>query len=158
MWRRYDDVTVDERFVVISRYHPVILLWPTLSAGFVVWAGYQISVTELFIFISNSVIVGVQVIALSVLVWSILSWWTTELLLTDKRLIHSPGPLPGRSYMVPLSALTQVRYARPPVGRFLGWGTLFLDTSGDDLPRYRVDFAPEIVAFYQTIAYLVLEK
>jgi uncharacterized membrane protein YdbT with pleckstrin-like domain len=66
--------------------------------------------------------------------WSLvpfLRWWTTRLLLTDRRIVVQQGILSRTGREVPLHRVNDVSYERTLLERLLGCGTLVVESGGE---------------------------
>lgn len=80
------------------------------------------------------------------LVEDLADWYTDRLVVTDKRIYRLHGVLTRHSPSIALTAIAYIDAAVPPVGRFLHYGTLRLDSVAQrDAPLSRFDLIPEVV-------------
>lgn len=76
-------------------------------------------------------------------------WASTNLVLTDDRLLHRRGLLVKESLEIPLDRVHAVRHRRTVLGRLLRYGELVVET-GDD--RHRFHPVPRPVAVHHEIS------
>jgi hypothetical protein len=144
----------DERTVLIVRPHIAVLgadggkaLAAVALAGVLtpIMGGSQIS--DVF-----------WVIALYFLLrlgWALLEWINDQIVITDKRIFELSGVITRNVASMPLRMLTDVTYRRTLGGRILGYGTLVVESAGQDQALSRIEYLPEPDRVYRTITSLV---
>jgi uncharacterized membrane protein YdbT with pleckstrin-like domain len=73
----------------------------------------------------------------------VLRWFTTHLVVTDRRVLVREGILTREGVDVPLSRITGVRSSRSAVESLLGCGTLVVDTAADE--PLEIEDVPDVV-------------
>lgn len=87
--------------------------------------------------------------------WQVLEWANDHFVVTDKRIFELSGVLTRNVASMPLGKLTDLTYRRSVPGRLLGYGTLIVETAGQDQALSRINFLPEPDRVYRTISTLV---
>lgn len=135
-----------EEVALIVRPHPVVLwksiLWPL--AGIALFAAF----TDTFVFwlmLATFVKFG----------WSVGQWWVDRFVLTTDRILSLSGILNKKVVSMPLAKITDLTYERSLGGRVLGYGSLDLESAGQQ-GLERIDFLPDPDYFYRAVMSLAL--
>ncbi len=141
-----------ERVVVATRQHWAKLLEPvaTTLAGFLLVSWVSGSADAAF----GPVTLGLWWIWFAVvarLVWRLLEWRNEWFVATDKRLLMTYGLITHKVAMMPLRKVTDMNYARSPVGRVLGYGQFLLESAGQDQAMRKIDWLPDPDNAYRRI-------
>jgi len=138
-----------ERVVAVINYHPVTLL-PQLAgsiAAFLVglWAS------------ADGQAWGTVVVLAAIVffIGAFLDYRLQKLILTDKRLMEVKGVVTRTVSNMKLSALTDLRYERSVPGLLFGWGTMIVETAGQNQALSRVPYVPNPDRFYGNVARLI---
>jgi Bacterial PH domain len=83
--------------------------------------------------------------------WTLCSWHVSWFIATNKRLILIYGLVTRKVAMMPLSKVTDMSYARSPLGQLLGYGTFTLESAGQDQALQRISFVRDPDSTYRTI-------
>lgn len=86
--------------------------------------------------------------------WNVLEWSNDHFVITDKRIFELSGVLTRNVASLPLGKLTDLTYRRTVGGRLLGYGTLIVETAGQDQALSRIEYLPEPDRVYRTISTL----
>ena len=97
----------------------------------------------------------IYVAALLYLAWQVITWWLTNLVVTDHRIFEVSGLLSRNVASMPLSKMTDITYHRTLTGRILGYGELILESAGQEQALSRITHLPEPLQFYRTVTLLV---
>ncbi|MDQ3752276.1 MAG: PH domain-containing protein [Actinomycetota bacterium] len=97
----------------------------------------------------------IYVAALLYLAWQVITWWLTNLVVTDHRIFEVSGLLSRNVASMPLSKMTDITYHRTLAGRILGYGELILESAGQEQALSRITHLPEPLQFYRTVTLLV---
>ncbi|CAO5154025.1 YdbS-like PH domain-containing protein [Frankia sp. AiPs1] len=91
----------------------------------------------------------VAVAAVVRLLWRLLDWHLTVLLITSSRIMRVSGIVSRRVQSMPLSKITDLSYTLDPNGRLLGYGTFAMETEGDHKHALeKVEHVPHPDRFY----------
>ena len=137
-----------ERVVKVTNYHPIVM-WRhalgSLAALFLgIWASAQ---GEGY---GTVLILG----SLVYLIGAFFDYRLQKLVLTDKRLFEVKGIITRTVSTMKLSALTDLRYERSIPGLLLNWGTMIVETAGQNQALSRVHYVPSPDAFYSNVVRL----
>lgn len=103
-------------------------------------------------------IIGLVLIAaLLRFLWEVVKWWRTTITVSDKRLFILSGVFTRRLSMLPLSKVTDMTLVQPLPGRFLGYGSIIVESAGQNQALSDVHFIPNAMDFYQLIAGMVFD-
>jgi uncharacterized membrane protein YdbT with pleckstrin-like domain len=144
-----------ERRVIRVRYH---------------WASVWKDLTQTALFVL--VLVGVQrylqgsvlidnitfyLALVAVLRFTVLTilWWTERIVVTDKRVMLSQGLITHNLGMMPLSKVTDLTFQRSLAGRMLGYGTVVIESAGQNQAFERIKYVPRPEEVYEAISELV---
>jgi membrane protein YdbS with pleckstrin-like domain len=89
------------------------------------------------------------------LVWRVFEWREDWFVVTDRRLLMRNGLITRRVAMMPLIKVTDMSYARPPVGRLLGYGEIVIESAGHDQALRKITYLPDPDELYLEIAELL---
>jgi membrane protein YdbS with pleckstrin-like domain len=89
------------------------------------------------------------------LAWLALEWREDWFVVTDRRLLVRSGLITRRVSMMPLIKVTDLSFARPPVGRLLGYGEFVIESAGQDQVLRRIRHVPNPDALYLEICDLL---
>jgi uncharacterized membrane protein YdbT with pleckstrin-like domain len=79
-------------------------------------------------------------------------WWIERIVITDKRVMLAQGFLVHKIAMMPLSKVTDLTVDRTVMGRMLGYGTIVLESAGQDQALSKVEFVPQPETIYLDIS------
>jgi uncharacterized membrane protein YdbT with pleckstrin-like domain len=138
------------------RRHPASLMQPIAAAfGGLVLAG---AVTS---WIGGS---GVTMVlwwawlaVLGWLAWRIIAWTMTYFVITEYRVTLISGVLNRRVAMMPLTKVSDITLDRSLLGRILGYGTIVLESTGQDQALRNVIFMPFPEQLYLDISAMISE-
>jgi hypothetical protein len=135
-----------EEVALVVRPHPVVLwkavLWPL--GGIALFAAF----TNKFVFI-------LSLVALAHFGWAAGQWWVDRFVLTTDRILSLSGILSKKVVSMPLAKITDLTYERSLGGRLLGYGSLDLESAGQQ-GLERIDFLPDPDYFYRAVMSLAL--
>ena len=89
------------------------------------------------------------------LVWRALEWREDWFVVTDRRLLVRSGLLTRRVSMMPLIKVTDLSFARSPIGRMLGYGEIVIESAGQDQVLRRIRHLPDPDGLYLQICDLL---
>jgi membrane protein YdbS with pleckstrin-like domain len=72
----------------------------------------------------------------------VILWWIERLVVTDKRVLLAEGIITHKVGMMPLSKVTDLTFKRTLLGRFLGYGTLVVESAGQIQALNEIDYLP----------------
>jgi uncharacterized membrane protein YdbT with pleckstrin-like domain len=130
----------DETVVLMTRLHPIIYLhtaWYLIVVIVLFIASYQVSSVEIHTIL--------QVAALIFVLFAAVAWlragirqWTTELAVTDRRVIYKAGLLSRHTLEMNRSKIESVDVDQSLLGRFLNFGTIVVRGTGGSLEPIRL--------------------
>lgn len=83
--------------------------------------------------------------------WKALEWRNEWFVATDKRLLMTYGLITHKVAMMPLRKVTDMNYARSPLGRVLGYGQFIMESAGQDQAMREINWVPEPDDTYRRI-------
>ncbi|WP_068399292.1 PH domain-containing protein [Kribbia dieselivorans] len=89
--------------------------------------------------------------ALGYLLWCLLEWRSTVIVVTNKRILKLHGLIDRRASMMPMAKVTDMTYHRSILGRILGFGKFVLESAGQDQALRDIDHVPHPDASYRAI-------
>jgi uncharacterized membrane protein YdbT with pleckstrin-like domain len=144
----------DERTVMIVRPHIAILSLMAIKVSIAVLVAVMVSPVSGASGLSNIVWV-VALYYILRLAWQVLEWINVNVVITDRRIFQLSGVFTRNVASMPLNKLTDLTYRRTLPGRMLGYGTLIVETAGQDQALSEIDYLPEPDRVYRTISSLV---
>ena len=140
----------EEQTVTIRRHPAMLLRYLCESFGALILAGVLTAV------ISNATAVTVVwvlwLMVVSRLAFKVFEWSDEFFAVTKVRVILVHGLVTRRVDMMPLSKVTDLTVNRSIMGRMLGYGTLVLESAGQDQALSTVEYVPEPEAIYLEIS------
>ena len=82
-------------------------------------------------------------------------WWIERIVITDKRVMRSEGFINHKVGMMPLTKVTDLSFDRSLGGRMLGYGTLMVESAGQDQAFREIDYIPRPEEVYEALSELV---
>jgi membrane protein YdbS with pleckstrin-like domain len=145
-----------ERRVVAVRRHWSRLAEPFLSAlGGLVLLMWLDQVLPPRLPLARDVLLAGWVVVMARLTWRVLEWRADWFVVTDRRLLLRTGIVTRRVAMMPLIKVTDMSYARPPVGRLLGYGEIVIESAGQDQALRRIRHLPRPDELYLEVCELL---
>jgi uncharacterized membrane protein YdbT with pleckstrin-like domain len=140
----------EEQTVVIRRHPAMLLRYVLESFGALVLAGVLTAV------VSNSTVVSViwvvWLMVVSRLAFKVFEWSDEFFAVTGVRVMLVHGIVTRRVDMMPLKKITDLTVDRSILGRMLGYGTIVLESAGQDQALSKVEYCPEPEAVYLEIS------
>lgn len=82
-------------------------------------------------------------------------WWIERIVITDKRVMLAQGLVVHKVAMMPLAKVTDITFRRSLGGRLLGYGTLIVESAGQDQGLDRIDYMPHPEEVYEALSELI---
>jgi uncharacterized membrane protein YdbT with pleckstrin-like domain len=140
----------EEQTVTIRRHPAMLLRYLAESLGALILAGVLTAV------IANSTAITIVwvlwLMVVSRLAFKVFEWSDEFFAVTKVRVILVHGLVTRRVDMMPLSKVTDLTVNRTIMGRMLGYGTLVLESAGQDQALSTVEYIPEPEAIYLEIS------
>jgi uncharacterized membrane protein YdbT with pleckstrin-like domain len=141
---------MDDDSVMIRRHPAVLLRNVAETLGALILAGVLTSVVS-----QSTVVTVIWVGFLAVasrLAFAVFEWSDEFFAVTKVRVMLVHGIIVRRVDMMPLTKVTDLTVDRSILGRMLGYGTIVLESAGQEQALSRVDFVPEPEAIYLDIS------
>jgi uncharacterized membrane protein YdbT with pleckstrin-like domain len=140
----------EEQTVTIRRHPAMLLRYLLESFGALILAGVLTAV------ISGATAVTVVwvlwLMVVSRLAFKVFEWSDEFFAVTNVRVMLVHGIVTRRVDMMPLSKVTDLTVDRTIMGRMLGYGTIVLESAGQDQALSKVEFVPEPETIYLDIS------
>jgi membrane protein YdbS with pleckstrin-like domain len=140
----------EEQTVTIRRHPAVLLRYVAESLGGLILAGVLTGVIS-----NGTAITVVWLLWLAVLgrlAFMVFEWSDEFFAVTGVRVMLVHGIVTRRVDMMPLTKITDLTVNRSVMGRLLGYGTIVLESAGQDQALSSVAFVPEPEAIYLEIS------
>ena len=154
--RRY--LAHGEEIVVALRKHPAVLLGPLLVAvgamlaaaalGFVSSPGDG---SDFFDTVFGLIALG----ATARFGWKLALWWADRIYITSSRVFEVSGVFTRRVASMPLQRVTDMTYSRSIPARMLGFGSLHLESAGQQQGLTELDHLPKPDDVYRRLTSLM---
>ncbi|HJE58305.1 MAG TPA: PH domain-containing protein [Nocardiopsis listeri] len=146
-----------EQDVVTIRRHPAVLIGPVaIVLAALILAGI-LSQT-----IGSGVVLAViwwlWLLVLVWFVWRVAEWSVDYFVITSARLLLTTGLITRQVNMMPLGKVTDMRFERTLLGRFLGYGTFVMESAGQDQALSKIDFIPYPEQLYLEVVGLIFKE
>ncbi|MBR8741409.1 PH domain-containing protein [Nocardiopsis sp. MG754419] len=150
-----------EQDVVTIRRHPAVLIGPVaIVLAALILAGI-LSQTIGSGPSGGAVLAVIWWLWLLVLVWfvwRVAEWSVDYFVITSARLLLTTGLITRQVNMMPLGKVTDMRFERTLLGRFLGYGTFVMESAGQDQALSRIDFIPYPEQLYLEVVGLIFKE
>lgn len=149
-----------EQDVVTIRRHPAVLIGPVGAVlGALIFAGILSNLP--FATESSATLAIIWWLWLLVLVWfvwRVAEWSVDYFVITSARLLLTTGLITRQVNMMPLGKVTDMRFERTLLGRFLGYGTFVMESAGQDQALSRIAFIPYPEQLYLEVVGLIFKE
>lgn len=149
----------DERIVIELRPHWLELIVPTVVLIVAAVIAGALAVLTPDWSIQPWVQLTIGVIALIIVlrwsVWQYLVWWLTQYTVTNRRLIIRSGVIARKGHDLPLQRINDVAFEQTWWERFLGCGTLQVESAGE-LGQLRLRDIPHVEDVQRDLYELVM--
>jgi membrane protein YdbS with pleckstrin-like domain len=142
---------MDEESVMIRRHPAMLLRYVGESLGALILAGVLTSVASHHPTALTVIWVGFLAVA-SRLAFKVFEWSDEFFAVTKVRVMLVHGLVTRRVDMMPLSKVTDLTVDRSIMGRMLGYGTIVLESAGQEQALSKVEYVPEPETIYLDIS------
>jgi uncharacterized membrane protein YdbT with pleckstrin-like domain len=144
-----------ERRVIRVRYH-----WASIWKDLTQTALFVLLMVVIERYLPDGVLVDnvtFYLALVAVLRFTVLTvlWWTERIVVTDKRVMLSKGIITHNLGMMPLSKVTDLTFQRTLGGRMLGYGTLLVESAGQNQAFEKIKYVPRPEEVYEAVSELV---
>ncbi|GAB3446662.1 hypothetical protein GCM10027570_18330 [Streptomonospora sediminis] len=147
-----------EQDVVTIRRHPAVLIGPVAAVlGSLIFAGILSNTPIAGSATALAVIWWVWLLILVWFVWRVAEWSVDYFVITSQRLLLTQGLITRQVNMMPLGKVTDMRFERTILGRFLGYGTFVMESAGQDQALSRIHFVPYPEQLYLEVVGLIFK-
>ncbi|WP_017604057.1 PH domain-containing protein [Nocardiopsis alkaliphila] len=91
-------------------------------------------------------------------VWRVAEWSVDYFVITSARLLLTQGLITRQVNMMPLGKVTDMRFERTLLGRFLGYGTFVMESAGQDQALSKIAFIPYPEQLYLEVVGLIFKE
>jgi Bacterial PH domain len=151
-------LALDERKICEVRRHAALLLGPALQAlAVIVAAGVLGAVVsprsgdDLI----DTILGLIALFFLARFVWTVVQWWMTRIIVTDRRILEVSGVVSRRVASMPLPQVTDTTYHRSIGGRLFGYGDLVVESPGRHPGLSHIAYVPHPDDFYRIVMSLM---
>lgn len=147
-----------EEVVLALRKHISVLLGPLAVALLALLAatalGFVTSPGDGSDFI-DTVLGIVALLAMARFLWKVAQWYVDRVYITSTRVFEVSGVFTRRVASMPLQRVTDLTYSRTIPARLLGYGTLTLESAGQQQGLTELDHLPKPDDIYRTLTSLM---
>lgn len=152
-----EHLTVGEEIRLAARAHWFVLVRPFLLA-------VVVTVLSVLILVKAPTRIGsnlpVFLLAAIVLVWVRFGWrvivrWHDMFVATDKRILKYQGIFVTDVPMMRMSKVTDMRFTRSVCGEIFGYGTIVIESAGQDQAIREVTYLPDPVENYRRLCEVI---
>lgn len=131
-----------ELVVIETRHHPIVLAAPIAAAlgGFLV--ALVLSTTILTVEAGRWAVWLLWFLILGWAVWKFVNYRATHFVMTELRLVLYTGVFTVRVGMMPMPKVTDHLTEQTMTGKWLNYGTIIVESAGQDQALRRVDYLP----------------
>ena len=91
-------------------------------------------------------------------VWRVAEWSVDYFVITSARLLLTTGLITRQVNMMPLGKVTDMRFERTLIGRFLGYGTFVMESAGQDQALSKIAYIPYPEQLYLEVVGLIFKE
>jgi hypothetical protein len=152
-----DHLTVGEEIRLAARQHWAVLVKPAAIA-------VAVTAFAILVFVKSPARLGgtlpVVLIGITVYAWLVLGWRALVrhhdlFIATDKRVLKYQKIIVTNVPMMRMSKVTDLRFTRSFWGEILGYGTIVIESAGQDQAIRDIDFLPDPVENYQRLCEVI---
>ena len=151
-------LALDERKICEVRRHPALLLLSVLKTlALIVAAGALGAVVSPSRGddVIDTILGLIALIFVVRLAWTVVQWWVTRIIVTDRRILEISGLVSRRVASMPLPQVTDTTYHRSIAGRLFGYGDLVVESPGSHPGLSRIGYVPQPDDFYRLVMSLM---
>jgi uncharacterized membrane protein YdbT with pleckstrin-like domain len=144
-----------ERRVIRVRYH-----WASIWKDLTQTGLFLLAMVVLERYLPDGVLIDnitfyLALVAVLRFTVKVILWWTERIVVTDKRVMLSKGIITHNLGMMPLGKVTDLTFQRSLGGRVLGYGTVIVESAGQNQAFERIKYVPRPEEVYEAISELV---
>jgi uncharacterized membrane protein YdbT with pleckstrin-like domain len=144
-----------ERRVIRVRYH-----WASIWKDLVQTGLFVLVMVVLESYLPSGVLIDnvtfyLALVAVLRFTVKVILWWTERIVVTDKRVMLSKGIITHNLGMMPLAKVTDLTFQRTLGGRMLGYGTIVVESAGQNQAFERIKYVPRPEEVYEAVSELV---
>lgn len=147
-----------EEILITFHKHPAVLLGPLALLCLAMLAaavlGFVTSPGDGNDFI-DTIFGAVALVAAGRLAWKLVQWWADRVYVTPTRIFEVSGVFTRKVASMPLGRVTDMTYNRTILGRLLGYGSLILESPGQQQGLNVIDHLPKPDDVYRRLTSLV---
>lgn len=148
-----------EQDVVTIRRHPAVLIGPIAAVlGALIIAGILSNTPLANSPASLAILWWLWLLVLVWFVWQVAEWSVNYFVITSARLLLTTGLVTRQVNMMPLGKVTDMRFERTLLGRFLGYGTFVMESAGQDQALSKISFIPYPEQLYLEVVGLIFKE
>jgi uncharacterized membrane protein YdbT with pleckstrin-like domain len=154
----YKHLLPHERQVITVRFHPAVLIRPTIEilGGLAVAALVSATIAH-----GNIIVILIVWLAWLILVARFLInfflWLESFFVVTTQRLLLITGIFTRTVNMLPLAKVTDMSFRRSALGRLIGYGEFIVESAGLDQAMRRIDHLPYPEQLYLEVCGLLFK-
>lgn len=148
-----------EVVVLMTRRHPLSILWPTAAVIVGFLAALVLSGTVARS--AGAVVAALWILWLIVLAWALwryIDWHRTYFVATENRLLLKTGVVRTKLAMLPLGKVTELLYDQSVTGRGLKFATFTFETAGPDQTMRNITYIPYSDSLYLELMGLIFPE
>ncbi len=144
-----------ERRVIRVRYH-----WASIWKDLTQTGLFLLAMVALEYYLPAGVLIDnvtfyLALVAVLRFTVKVILWWTERIVVTDKRVMLSKGIITHNLGMMPLAKVTDLTFQRTLGGRMLGYGTIIVESAGQNQAFERIKYVPRPEEVYEAVSELV---
>lgn len=149
------DLRPNERILVCTRRHPVVLIVPMTLLLIVFVMAFAMADWVPTGSRFGPLLVACALIAVGVAIFVLFGWYVDRFVITDGRLMLFQGIVSRRVAMMPVLKVTDLTYESPALGRLVGYCNLKIESAGQDQALHTVNYLPDPGGVYQVVMDIV---
>lgn len=148
-----------EAVVLMTRRHPVSIIWPVAAAAAGLLAALVLSATVARSAGAAEALIWIAwLILFAWALWRYVDWHRTYFVATENRLLLKTGVVRTRLAMLPLGKVTELLYDQSLTGRSLRFATFTFETAGPDQTMRNITYIPYSDSLYLELMGLIFPE
>jgi membrane protein YdbS with pleckstrin-like domain len=86
----------------------------------------------------------IMVFAVAHLIWEWCKWFVTWIVMTDRRLFRTSGPIVPHMEVMPKGRVTDITFEWPIMGRIFRYGHVTVESAGQEQGLHTINYLPNL--------------
>lgn len=150
-----DHLTEHEEIRLATRQHSIVLWKPFIALALALMLLVRATIDGGSLGSTQDVFLWLVLAALLWLLWRWVSWRRNLFVATDRRILKVYGVLSTTVDSMRNQKVTDMRYRRDPIGEVLGYGSITIESAGQEQALHDITFLPFPRENYQELCHVI---